>query len=90
MTAESWDNGDDEEEDEGEENWGDDGRNEDDDATIPCPHCRRSIYEDSERCPYCGNYISDEDLAPAHKPWWIIVGVLLALSVVAWWIIHIC
>jgi len=58
-----------------------------DDDTIPCPHCKRQIYEDSDRCPHCGNYISGEDAAPARKPWWIIVGIILALCVVYWWIV---
>jgi predicted nucleic acid-binding Zn ribbon protein len=63
----------------------DDG-NGDEDATIPCPHCGRPIYEESQRCPYCGDYISDEDAAAAHKPWWIIVGALLVFYVVYRWI----
>ena len=24
----------------------------DDDYTVPCPYCKRPIYEDAERCPY--------------------------------------
>ena len=58
----------------------------DEEPTIPCPHCRRQIYEESQRCPYCGNYISEEDAVPARKPWWIIIGALLALYVVYRWI----
>ena len=27
------------------------------------PHCKRPIDEDSQRCPHCGNYISEEDVA---------------------------
>ena len=59
-----------------------DGREGDEDTTIPCPYCRRPIYEDSQRCPHCGNYISEEDAPAARKPWWIIVGALLVLYVV--------
>ena len=59
----------------------------DDDDTIPCPHCRREIHEESQRCPHCGNYISEEDAAPARKPWWIIVGVILVLYVVYRWVV---
>ena len=59
---------------------------EDEETTIPCPYCRRQIYEESQRCPYCGEYIVEDDAAAAHKPWWIIVGVLLALLVVYQWI----
>jgi len=35
--------------------------------TIPCPYCVREIYEDSPRCPHCGQYISGED-APTGRP----------------------
>ena len=58
----------------------------DEDTTIPCPYCRRQIHEESQRCPYCGNYISKEDSVPARKPWWIIIGVIIALYVVYRWI----
>jgi hypothetical protein len=52
-----------------------------DDATEPCPHCRRRIYEHSEFCPYCGKYVSIED-APGRVSIWLIAGVALALLVV--------
>lgn len=67
-----------------EEEW---GESEDDgDDTIPCPYCRRSIHEDSQRCPHCENYLSEEDAPAARKPWWIVVGVLLCLFIVYRWI----
>jgi hypothetical protein len=60
---------------------------EDEEPTIPCPHCRRQIHEDSPRCPYCENYLSDEEEAPpSRKPWWIIVGVIVCLYLVYRWI----
>jgi hypothetical protein len=62
-----------------------DGDDEDDD-TSPCPYCRRPIYADAERCPHCGNYLSAEDAPPSRQSWWIILGVLVCLVVVAGWI----
>jgi hypothetical protein len=59
---------------------------EDDEPTIPCPHCRREIHEDAPRCPYCERYISRED-APARKPWWLVLGVGACLYVVYRWIV---
>ncbi len=53
--------------------------------TISCPYCKRLIHEDAPRCPYCENYLSEED-STAHKPWWIIFGVLVCLIVVYYWI----
>lgn len=70
-----------------EDSWNDDEFDEqEEEATIPCPYCKRSIHEDSQRCPYCGNYLSEEDIPSPRKPWWIIVGALLVLYVVYRWI----
>ena len=55
-------------------------------ATVPCPYCKRPIVEDSPRCLYCENYISEEDAPRSAKPWWIILGVGLALYVAYRWI----
>jgi hypothetical protein len=67
----------------------DDLPDEDNDSTIPCPYCDRPIHEESERCPFCERYISEEDddeVVPARKPWWIIIGAMIALYVVYRWI----
>ena len=41
-----------------------------------CPHCRKMIYEESERCPHCGEYVT-----PGAKPlsgWaWIVIGLMI-------------
>jgi hypothetical protein len=58
-----------------------------DDVTIPCPYCRRQIHEDAERCPYCEQYISAEDAPAQAKPWWIVLGVVLCLVVLLWWVV---
>jgi hypothetical protein len=54
--------------------------------TIPCPYCRREIFEDSVRCPHCGEYLTAEDVPAGPKPWWIILGVLLCLAAIWVWI----
>ncbi len=52
--------------------------------TIPCPQCGKAIYEDVDRCPYCG-----QDVVPATNPWlgrplwWIVLG-LLGTAAVIW------
>jgi hypothetical protein len=80
--------------DEGEKYWDEvnylddeDGWNEDDEATMPCPYCREEMYDDSPSCPHCGKYISEEDATAQQKPWWIVLGVLLCIIVIAMWII---
>lgn len=68
------------------DDWDDDW---DDEPTVPCPHCRREIIEDAERCPYCEQYLSKEDAPRERKPWWVIIGVIVCLYVVyrwnVWW-----
>jgi len=57
--------------------YGDDGP-----PTVPCPHCRAEIIEDSERCPRCGNYLSREDAPPPRRRGgaWIILMILALLA----------
>ncbi len=31
-------------------------------TTAACPHCKKSIYDDSPRCPFCGEYITSRQL----------------------------
>ncbi len=57
----------------------------DDDDTVPCPYCKRPIYEDSERCSHCGNYLSDEDAPPTRPALWILIGAVAALGVAVLW-----
>ena len=58
----------------------------DEDDVVPCGNCGRDIYDDAERCPYCGEYISRENRRLTGKPWWMILGVLLCIIVVYGWI----
>ena len=58
---------------------------EDEDETVPCPHCEAPVYEGAEQCPGCGMYLSEEDAPPARKPWWIVLGIVLCLSVALVW-----
>ena len=73
-----------------DDDWDDDSVDSPDDdseeATVPCPYCRRPIHEDSQRCPYCELYITEEDSRSPRKPWWIIIGVAACLYVVYRWI----
>ena len=58
---------------------------EEDDDTVACSNCNHPVYDDAERCPACGHYLSRED-APVRRPWWLVVGVLLGLVVVIRWV----
>jgi len=55
---------------------------------VPCPYCGDDVYEQAERCPHCGKYISEEDTpdhAAARFPSWLIVGVIACLVAVLIW-----
>ena len=59
----------------------------DEEPTIPCPYCRTQIHEDSQRCPHCENYVSQEDAPSPRRPWWLFIGVSAGLWVVYKWIV---
>lgn len=45
--------------------------------TVPCPECGVEIYEESERCPACGWYVTHRHSVWHGRPtWWILLGVL--------------
>lgn len=60
-----------------------DGDLDDSALTAPCPHCRRDIYEDAVRCPYCGTYVVwHHSVWLARAWWWIVLGLLGAAAVI--------
>ena len=61
-----------------------DGSDTDNAETIPCPYCRKPLFEGAEFCPRCKNYLSAED-APRRYPWWLVAGVILCLVLVLLW-----
>jgi hypothetical protein len=64
----------------------------DDDSTdtVPCPACAADVYEDSEQCPRCGEFITADTHAWGNRSWWWIVlgaaGLLAVLltSLLVW------
>jgi hypothetical protein len=50
--------------------------------TIPCPHCGAEVLEESERCPRCESYLSQEDAPPVRGGTWVIVMLLAVLAAV--------
>ena len=56
-----------------------------DHGRMPCPNCQALIWDGSERCPKCGNYLPEEDAAHRH-PWWVLLGVLVCLAMAIHWI----
>jgi hypothetical protein len=56
-----------------------------DDDTAECPHCREPVFDQAERCPHCGWYISEEDAPPRRWPAWVVIGFVLALGIAILW-----
>jgi len=67
----------------------DDDWEDDDDPeseTLPCPSCGSAMFEDSPRCPTCGNYVAAADSSP-RRPLWVMVTALVCLALAVWWAI---
>ena len=62
-----------------------DTSNPDDEWAVPCPFCGEEIYEDAERCPECGRYLTKEDAPSGPKSWWIVAGVVICIAIVVAW-----
>jgi predicted RNA-binding Zn-ribbon protein involved in translation (DUF1610 family) len=54
-------------------------------GTLPCPNCGEDVWEEAERCPHCGEYITP-GIGSDRKPWWVIVAAILALLAVLLWL----
>ena len=75
-----------------EEDWSEDDRPADDGTpeTVPCPACGAEVYEDAERCPACGDWITHRRTGAAAftgpsgvRPlWWVVLGVAGVLATV--------
>jgi hypothetical protein len=58
----------------------------DEDTTTACQYCGAAVYDDAERCPSCGNYLSEEE-APSRFPVWVKITALVCLVVVVMWVL---
>lgn len=50
----------------------------DEPATAPCSACGAEIYDDSPRCPICGQYLPGNAAAIYRPAWWWILAALVA------------
>jgi predicted nucleic acid-binding Zn ribbon protein len=53
---------------------------------MACPSCRRYVTEDTQKCPYCGEWIIPEEPSRRGWPRWLFVGVvvLMLMAVLRW------
>ena len=52
----------------------------DEPATEPCPACGAEIYDDSPRCPVCGEYIFATAGRRRRWPLWLVIVAAVALT----------
>lgn len=56
----------------------------DESETVPCPSCGKEVYEESERCPYCSEYIvHNRGINPLWQrtAWMLIIGAGLLAAI---------
>ena len=53
---------------------------------VPCPSCGRMIYDDTDKCPHCGDWVMPMASAAARRPTWIwwTALVLAAVMLITW------
>lgn len=57
-------------------------------AVLPCPSCGAEIYEDAERCPSCGDFITRRRLRGWEgRPWWWVALGLVGIGAVIVWLL---
>jgi hypothetical protein len=55
------------------------------DGLLECPSCREAVHEDTQQCPYCGDWITPVYPGGRSKRWaWAAVAILLILSIALW------
>ncbi len=70
--------------DEADEEWVEDEEDSDDDLLV-CPSCDKAVHEDTQQCPYCGDWITPAYPGGRVRRWvWAAATVLLILSFVVW------
>lgn len=51
--------------------------------TFPCGNCGADVYEESEQCPRCGEWVTRSSSPLAGRPlWWQLIGLLGIIAVI--------
>jgi len=54
---------------------------------VECSSCGRPVYEDAEKCPHCGDWITAGGEAARRAQGWfwpVVVALLIAVVLVVW------
>jgi len=52
----------------------------------PCPACGAEIYAEADRCPYCGQYVTEPWRNRESGRWWLwgLAALAVLAALVAW------
>ena len=65
-----------------DEEWVEDEGDSDDDL-LTCPSCGRAVHEDTQQCPYCGDWIIPVFSESRSKRLiWIVAAILLIIALI--------
>ncbi len=48
--------------------------------TAVCPYCRKTIFDDTPRCPFCGQYLTSRQLMGSGRGWQLFGVIMLFLA----------
>ncbi len=65
-----------------------DDDDDDDSVTEPCPNCRRDVYEGTDRCPYCGEYIVPGRSPRGGRGLWVAVVAAAVVVALLYWVLR--
>ncbi len=54
--------------------------NDDETPVAPCPECGEDVYDDAQRCPACGEYVTHRPSVWTGRPWWWILLAAAGVS----------
>ncbi|MGE0759187.1 MAG: hypothetical protein AB7F89_05225 [Pirellulaceae bacterium] len=57
-----------------------------DGATMDCPMCGEEIYDDATWCPFCDQYLTQEQARPRRLGWWFWLGMGACFAAVLIWV----
>lgn len=52
---------------------------------LPCPSCGAMVYDDTDRCPHCGDWIMPMAAsARSRSGIWIVAAIMAIIAVLLW------
>lgn len=73
------------EQDDADEEWVDEDDSDDsDDDLLACPSCKKAVHEDTQKCPYCGDWVTPVSLEQRSKRmvWVLVILLMIVLLIV--------